>query len=84
MVSRLANTNDGFAGFQRLPLLLSRDENVHTTNGMIVPAYDAGTELNTQLCANMPISTVNEAVECDGVESSNGNPQPGEGKVCYC
>ena len=81
MVSRLANTNDGFVGFQRLPLLLSNKANVHTTNGMIAPAWDAGTELNTQLCVDMPMSTVSAAVECEGVESSNGNPQPGEGKV---
>jgi hypothetical protein len=81
MVSRLANTNDGFVGFQRLPLLLSNKANVVTINDMIVPAWDSGTELNTQLCVDMPMSTVSATVECEGVESSNGNPQPGEGKV---
>ena len=61
-------TNDAFIGLNRMPLPRKG------TATFMVPAYDAGTELNDQSCQNMP------GPAC-GIPDAGYSPEPGEGYV---
>ncbi len=50
-VAMLVNTNDGFTGVSRLPLILPKNGK---NRSFYLPAFDAGTEKNTELKSDIP------------------------------
>eukprot|EP00904_Undaria_pinnatifida_P003177 jgi/Undpi1/12860/HiC_scaffold_7.g02527.m1 len=70
MVSMLVNTNDAFMGLESLRLEGEVDETAY------IPAYDAGTEENNELCSHIP------GPACSST-SGNKRAGPGEGFVHF-
>lgn len=66
VVAMMLPTNDSFVGLNRVRLP-SQGAEFH-----MVPGYDAGSEINDQLCASIP------GPRCSG---EGYNPEPGEGRV---
>eukprot|EP00904_Undaria_pinnatifida_P007277 jgi/Undpi1/367/HiC_scaffold_1.g00363.m1 len=68
MVTMLVNTNDAFTGIDSMPLLVNESSTVFPN------AFDAGTEINTELCVNIP------GPACDDA-TGNDVAEPGEGFI---
>ena len=68
IISMLIPTNDTFVGLRSMKLLPLR------STLLTLPAYDSGTELNDELCANIP------GPDCGG-EGYNADTAGGEGYI---
>lgn len=78
VASMLICTNDGFTGISRLPL----PRRVGRTFDLYVPAYDAGTEINTEDFADLvPPCPALTGVSSDVPGSGMSNPALAEGGV---
>lgn len=69
VAAMLIPTNDTFMGLNSMPLPGGQDTAVY-----LVPAYDAGTEVNDQSCQHMP------GPRC-GIPDAGFSPESGEGYV---
>lgn len=63
VATMLVNTNDAFAGLDGMPL-----PRAYATASRVIPAFDAGTEINDELCANVPGPACNGT----GTDASDG------------